>query len=82
MYNNKIDIIDNSVLDGLILNYRMKRSSNRGAQFQDVSFFLKNEDARIQGLVDIVKHHGVIVNGNSFKSLRSANLDENVVKLA
>ena len=82
MYNNKIDIVNNSMVNALCLSYGMKRCTTHITQFQDVSFFLKNVDARIQGLVDIVKHHGVIVNGNSFKALRSASRDENIVKLS
>ena len=69
-------------MNNLSLSYGMKRCTNHIMQFQDVSFFLKNVDARIQGLVDIVKHHGVIVNGSSFKALRSAIRDENIVKLS
>lgn len=82
MNNNRIDIVNNSMMNDLSLSYGMKRCPNHIMQYQDVSFFLKNVDARIQGLVDIVKHHGVIVNGNSFKALRSASRDENIVKLS
>ena len=82
MYNNKIDIVNNSMVNALCLSYGMKRCTTHITQFQDVSFFLKNVDARIHGLVDIVKHHGVIVNGNCFKALRSASRDENIVKLS
>ena len=70
------------MVNALCLSYGMKRCTTHITQFQDVSFFLKNVDARIQGLVDIVKHHGVIVNGNCFKALRSASRDENIVKLS
>lgn len=60
----------------------MKECDNQSMMFQDVSFFLRDEKAREQGLQDLVQHHSVVVNGGQFKKLQNASIDENVVKLA
>lgn len=60
----------------------MKECDNQSMMFQDVSFFLRDEKAREQGLQDLVQHHSVVVNGGQFKKLQNSSIDENVVKLA
>ena len=57
----------------------MKECDNQSMMFQDVSFFLRDEKAREQGLQDLVQHHSVV---GQFKKLQNASIDENVVKLA
>ena len=82
MYSNKIEIINDLLTSDLQLNYNMKECDNQSMMFQDVSFFLCDEKARVQGLQDLVQHHSVVVNGGQFKKLKNSSVDENVVKLA
>ena len=81
-YNNRIEIINHSIGDEIQLSYKVKEADNTNLALQDVSFFLRDNEARLQGLRDIVNHIDVIVDGSSFQKLHSVFMNDDVVKLA
>ena len=74
VYNNRIEIVNNVILDRIQLSYKMKESDNTSLVSQDVSFFLKDEQARKQGLQDIVLHNSVIVDGSCYQKLHTSSI--------
>ena len=82
VYNNRIEIINHSIGDEIQLNYKVKEADNTNLALQDVSFFLRDNEARLQGLRDIVNHIDVIVDGSSFQKLHTVFMNDDVVKLA